>query len=213
MSKTTCPNCGHKNKASTMICSQCGNYLGDTESRTEERYSITNQPVQEPEPEPEPVKEEVKQQPHPDSGDTIVVETRGSLFRFFPMIIYAAILAVYLVTVHFFYINPYYFMPILLLLFITPQLARKFFFPVKFNATGFNVPHDGRYMEFQYNEISNAVVKVPQRGIQMVTLAMDKRARNVTLDFDQMLSLRQFLSQLNRRRIPISIERENAAPN
>ncbi|AKA48029.1 hypothetical protein IX51_01765 [uncultured archaeon] len=211
MAKITCSNCGHKVKSTDMICGECGNYLGEGtvsgNTRSTPQEPVTQETVIQKEEVSEA--EPVRTAPNVAAGDTINIQTKGSLYRFFPMIIYAVFLGVYIVSIEFLAISPYYFLPVLLLMFIAPQIARRIFFPVKFNPNGFNVPHNGNYLQFHYNEISNAVVRIPQRGIQMVTLSMDKSESNVTLDFDQMFSLRQFLSQLNRRRIPISVE--NAA--
>lgn len=201
MAKITCPNCGHRNKPTDSICMKCGSFLEDT--GTGGRYNIS-EPVKSVPVSPE--REEEVKSSSVVSGETIVVKTRGSLYRFLPIIIYGAFLGLYYVLINYYSISVYYFLPVLLVVFLTPQLTRKILFPVKFKPMGFNILHNGSSLEFLYSNIDDAIVKVPQRGIQMVTLSLEDPKRDVTFDFDQMFSLRLFLNQLNRRRIPIRME-------
>lgn len=208
MAKIACPECGHKNKSSEYICSKCGFYLGDMGTSSSAEV-VTPEPQQSQpfETQPEQFKERTR-----TSSEVLKVKTRGSFFSVLPIALSIGILIVLYYLIYAYSIPIYYLAPILILLFILPSLARRMAFPIKFTQTGFSIPQGGSSVDFQFNNIEEAVVSTPMRGVQEVMLSLKQDNRNITLDFDQMISLRHFLIQLQRRRIPVSIQRPQA-PN
>lgn len=204
MAKIVCPECGHKNKSSEYICSKCGFYLGDMgASSTTEVSKPEVQQTQPSEQQQEQFTERTK-----TSNEVLKVQTRGSFFSVLPIALSIGILVALYYLIYTYSFPIYYLAPILILLFILPSLARRMSFPIKFTQTGFTIPQGSSSVDFQFNNIEEAVVSTPMRGVQEVMLSLKQESRKVTLDFDQMISLRHFLIQLQRRRIPVSIQRQ-----
>lgn len=214
MPSKICSNCGYKNKGSESICAQCGNLLDDT-------TSSAPQPVQNAEPVmPQPDKAEEPTVPQPSTqtsetgstpvGSTYTIKSGGDFMRYLPIIISAVILVIYIILDLYVYQSIYLFFFFLLLIFLVPGMVRNRSSPVRFFTGGFRIPTDGSSEDFYFRDIDSAEVETPSPGIQMVTLSMGQGERKVTLDFDRVYPLRLFLTQLNRRRIPISVKRNDS---
>ncbi len=206
MAKIVCPECGHKNKSTDMICMKCGYYLGDMGAPSSQSGQISTVPESNTPPQEERAPS-TSSTSYTGTGDVIKVQTRGSIFSILPMVISIAILGVIYYLIYELSFPIYYVLPVLVVLFVLPTFTRRLSFPIKFTPSGFSVPKGSSSVEFQYSNIDSAVVEAPMRGIQLVKLSL-KENSVVTLDFDQMMSMRQFLMQLQRRRIPISIQRQ-----
>lgn len=215
MPSKICPNCGHKNKASESICTKCGNFLDET-------TQPVAQTVEQPEPmAPEPQKEEeaaagVRKPDETSSGSvpvgsTYTIKSGGDFLRYLPILISAIILAIYILLDLYVIQSIYLFFVFLLLIFLVPGMVRNRSSPVKFFTGGFRIPSNGTSEDFYFRDIDSAEVVNPSPGTQMVTLSMGHGEKRVTLDFDRVYPLRLFLTQLNRRRIPINVKRNETS--
>lgn len=205
MPSKVCPNCGHKNKASESICTQCGNFLDDVKPASP---MPADAPVQQPkEATPDNVPEPDEVRTTRSVGKTITIRSGSEFYRYVPIIFSAVILVIYIVLDIFVIQSIYLFFVFLLLIFVIPSLARNWFSPVKMFTGGFRVPSDGNYESFYFREIDSAEVVNPTPGVQMVTLSLNQGEQQVTLDFEKIYPLRMLLTQLNRRKIPINVKR------
>ncbi len=214
MPSKICSNCGYKNKASESICAQCGNFLDSTSQQTTTPAEIKTPEAFEPKETAGTGKEgSAEEEQVPGSspvGSTYTIKSGGDIIRYLPIIVSAVILVIYILLDLYVIQSLYLFFVFLLLIFIIPGLVRNWFSPVKFFTGGFRIPANGSSQDFYFRDIDSAEVVNPSPGIQMVTLSMGKGDRKVTLDFDRIYPLRLFLNQLNRRRIPISVKRNEA---
>ncbi len=202
MARMACPKCGHRVDSTDFMCNKCGYFLGDTDTATQQQVETSTAEPWSEQP------QEYSTQNQYRADDVIRINTRGSLFSILPMVVPVGMLAILYYMIFVLSLSVYYSLPILILLFILPPITRRLAFPIKFSGSGFRVPKAGGEVVFRYSNIEGAVVNAPGGGIQEVTLSMREGTGNVTLDFDQVISLRQFLVHLQRNRIPISIYRQ-----
>lgn len=207
MAKVVCPNCGYKNKSGDLICNKCSYYLG-------EEFNTTSSESQEQEASPAEVlnvnSDHVEQPSVESQGRTIFVREKSSIYRLMPLAISGIVLAIYIYLFFTYTLPPYALIAFLFLIVVVPGFARRLSSPVKFSTTGFIIPQEGEQMSFLYSDITQATVSDPSLGTKTVTLSTERTGGSVSLNFEQMFSLRQFLMQLSRKRIPISIEKRQA---
>lgn len=209
MPKNVCQNCGHKNKPADMICANCGTIIETPSMSSSASVSSNSFENKQPASSDNDVSNSFNSEATTQAattGETLTVRSKNTAYRYIPMAITLGIVAVYYYVSTITTLPPYAFFPVLFLIFAVSSATRRFSMPMKFNQTGFVVPNNGSPVEVRYSNINNAVVRVISRGEQVVTLSLLQSEGDVSLKFDQVFPMRQFLAQLQRRRIPIKMD-------
>lgn len=204
MAKTTCPKCGHKNKSKEKICTNCGFYLGEEQvaqplqpagnltatmspAHAQDNYAVNTG---------DPSVIEVR-----DTTGTMVKVAMGAAY----VIVFALLSLVYLIN-----LNPFYVLPLIIATWgISPVLKRRFS-GVTFSQTGFTIKGKNMVREFNYDSIVSGELLNTVKGRRLLQLSLKNVQQPVTLEVFSFNTFRVLVTQMNRRGISITAEKQES---
>lgn len=198
MAKIVCPNCGHKNEASAVACSNCGNFIADTQSV---RPSFKQEEPKEVEP-TDTTRDMIDNAE--SEGTVIRILSRRGIYYWLSVITPFIILGAFLGAEHFISSLPSYtFVLFFVGVLVVPSLFRRMVTGVQFTSNGFSVKGKEKDETFSYDNIENAKIKLSGMNKAFLLLSFKNGDSPVTLDFDTPGSLRMLITQLRRRSITV----------